>query len=395
MKILFFSHDSGLYGASRSMVNIIQGLQNLGVYCKVIIPNRGQLESLLQTTKIEYCIMYYPWWTNSIGVSTENDNTKGIFSFLSKVKGRYKEFIKIIKPVLNKNNRKEVKGFDLIISNTSVIATGFFFALYLRLPHVWFIREFGDLDFGLKFNLGDKLTSKIFRRSELIVYNSLAVANHYARIYKIKAKQSIILQNGLFFKEEFIDKKNQRALKEKRTDHFVFCIIGSVTKSKGQWDAVNAIAELKNEFPNIRLWIIGSGAIEELKNYVSKKGLENFVVFFGFIEDVNSFFLEMDCLLVCSKHEAFGRTTVEAMAFGIPVIGNDSGGTSEIIEHDKTGLLYPGDLQGLILCMKRIITEQDLTTTLGKNGWNMAFELFNIENFSQKFFNEIKKYIKE
>ncbi|GJZ87004.1 UDP-glycosyltransferase superfamily protein [Tanacetum coccineum] len=39
--------------------------------------------------------------------------------------------------------------------------------------------------------------------------------------------------------------------------------------------------------------------------------------------------------------ETFGRVTIEAMAFGIPVLGTDAGGTKEIVEHNVTGLLHP------------------------------------------------------
>ncbi|CAK9185646.1 unnamed protein product [Ilex paraguariensis] len=39
--------------------------------------------------------------------------------------------------------------------------------------------------------------------------------------------------------------------------------------------------------------------------------------------------------------ETFGRVTIEAMAFGLPVLGTDNGGTKEIVEHNVTGLLHP------------------------------------------------------
>ncbi|KAJ7011742.1 hypothetical protein D5086_001617 [Populus alba] len=39
--------------------------------------------------------------------------------------------------------------------------------------------------------------------------------------------------------------------------------------------------------------------------------------------------------------ETFGRVTIEAMAFGLPVLGTDAGGTHEIVEHNITGLLHP------------------------------------------------------
>ncbi|CAL9067405.1 uncharacterized protein LOC135609683 [Musa acuminata AAA Group] len=45
--------------------------------------------------------------------------------------------------------------------------------------------------------------------------------------------------------------------------------------------------------------------------------------------------------------ETFGRVTIEAMAFGLPVLGTDAGGTREIVEHKVTGLLHPVGQQGI------------------------------------------------
>ncbi|XP_077211754.1 uncharacterized protein LOC143846995 [Tasmannia lanceolata] len=45
--------------------------------------------------------------------------------------------------------------------------------------------------------------------------------------------------------------------------------------------------------------------------------------------------------------ETFGRVTIEAMAFGLPVLGTDAGGTKEIVEHNVTGLLHPVGRQGI------------------------------------------------
>lgn len=44
--------------------------------------------------------------------------------------------------------------------------------------------------------------------------------------------------------------------------------------------------------------------------------------------------------------ETFGRVTIEAMAFGLPVLGTDAGGTKEIVEHNETGLLHPPGRRG-------------------------------------------------
>ncbi|TQD97693.1 hypothetical protein C1H46_016666 [Malus baccata] len=47
------------------------------------------------------------------------------------------------------------------------------------------------------------------------------------------------------------------------------------------------------------------------------------------------------CSVQYGLGETFGRVTIEAMAFGLPVLGTEAGGTKEIVEHNVTGLLHP------------------------------------------------------
>ncbi|KAF7814299.1 putative glycosyltransferase ytcC [Senna tora] len=58
---------------------------------------------------------------------------------------------------------------------------------------------------------------------------------------------------------------------------------------------------------------------------------------------VASLFSAADVYVINSQGlgETFGRVTIEAMAFGLPVLGTDAGGTQEIVEHNVTGLLHP------------------------------------------------------
>ena len=73
---------------------------------------------------------------------------------------------------------------------------------------------------------------------------------------------------------------------------------------------------------------------------VSNWGLQNKVVFHGFEKRVDVIYGEMDILLMCSHCEGFGRVTVEAMQRGIPVLGYNSGGTTELIEDGFNGYLF-------------------------------------------------------
>ena len=85
-----------------------------------------------------------------------------------------------------------------------------------------------------------------------------------------------------------------------------------------------------------------------ISEMVNNHGLNDRVHVRGSTPNPMPYINSADVLLMCSHREAFGRVTVEAMKLGTPVIGSRSGGTQEIIDSGRTGLLYsPGDSQEL------------------------------------------------
>jgi glycosyltransferase involved in cell wall biosynthesis len=99
------------------------------------------------------------------------------------------------------------------------------------------------------------------------------------------------------------------------------------------------------------LSIVGSGNdeyVKSIKRLVFEKGLENNVKLLGYMDNPLHVMAESDAFLMCSRNEAFGRVTLEAMSIGCPVVGACSGGTEELLELGKYGLLYkPGDCDDL------------------------------------------------
>jgi glycosyltransferase involved in cell wall biosynthesis len=93
--------------------------------------------------------------------------------------------------------------------------------------------------------------------------------------------------------------------------------------------------------------VVGEGKIDQLKALAHDLGVADRVEFWGYIDDPYKAYLASDAVLMCSKNEAMGRVTVEAMSACRPVIGYDQAGTSEIIEHGRTGLLYRGGPEAL------------------------------------------------
>ena len=96
---------------------------------------------------------------------------------------------------------------------------------------------------------------------------------------------------------------------------------------------------------------------------------------------------KLDCLLMCAKNEALGRVTIEAMSKGVPVIGYDNAGTSEIIKHGYNGLLYSHGSATLSEMMLMYAKDKGMQKTLRENALHTVKDRFTIEAYAQAIYN--------
>ena len=270
---------------------------------------------------------------------------------------------------------------DIIYSNTSVISIGSYVANKLSLPHIWHLREFQNLDHRLFPDFGWKHFSGLLRKSDRLITNSIALKNFYSGY--VTPDKFTVVYNG-------IDPKIFHPTGRDENRVYTFIMVGIMNESKGHLDALKAIKLLIDKNYITRLLFVGYGVTEdELKKNVKNENLTEFVEFSGFQNDVTKFYNQSDCYLMCSKNEAFGRVTVEAMLNELPVIGfkGEFNGTSEIIRNGIDGLLYSGTVEDLCEKMEWMLNNSSESKLMGKNGNERAKEIFS----ERKYISELEK----
>lgn len=118
----------------------------------------------------------------------------------------------------------------------------------------------------------------------------------------------------------------------------VLALPGRISRVKGHQTFINLIDALRHEWPALHGLIIGGAEIAkaayeaELRALVREKGLDNYITFTGHRNDMNQVLSQCDLVLALRvTPEAFGRTTLEPLRLGKPVIGWDVGGVGEIL----------------------------------------------------------------
>ncbi|MFN0030693.1 MAG: glycosyltransferase family 4 protein [Flavobacteriales bacterium] len=162
---------------------------------------------------------------------------------------------------------------------------------------------------------------------------------------------------------------------------FVAGIIGRLDRLKGQHVAIEAIRLLHDEGIAVHLLIVGESTRnegnyyeQEIKLLTQELELTEFVHFAAYTKKVELFYEAIDVFALCSKGETFGTVTIEAMAFGKPIVGTGSSGTPEILSGDCGLLFEPESAEGLAVQIKCIMNDEVLHSTLTKNS-RAKFEL--------------------
>jgi glycogen(starch) synthase len=150
-------------------------------------------------------------------------------------------------------------------------------------------------------------------------------------------------------------------------DKLVF-FVGRLVYEKGVQTVIEAMTLILSKIPNVTFVVAGSGPhMNQLKSLVDVFHLEDKVKFTGHIDTdmLSAFYKSADLTVVPSLYEPFGMVVLESMAMGTPTIVADTGGLSEIVVHEETGLKFePGNPESLADAMLRILTDKELAERL-------------------------------
>lgn len=198
-----------------------------------------------------------------------------------------------------------------------------------------------------------------------------------------------------------------------RNEDLIFAIINSVSRGKGQdlflrsfHESLQLIKEKKLQVPPLHAVVVGSDMNAqtkyetELRNFVVEKKIRGHVHFVNKTLTVAPYLASIDVLVQNSqaRGECFGRITIEAMAFQLPVLGTAAGGTMEIVVNGTTGLLHPIGKEGMTPLANNIVklaTHVERRLTMGKKGYERVKERFLEHHMSHRIALVLKEVLQK
>ncbi|TJV40672.1 MAG: glycosyltransferase [Mesorhizobium sp.] len=127
-------------------------------------------------------------------------------------------------------------------------------------------------------------------------------------------------------------------------DPLQIVVSGTLQPRKNQLAAIKAALLLRKAGRDVTVHVIGYDDLlcdyaKACRDYVAEQGLENHVIFHGFVSDPERFYASCDVLLISALDESMPQTMLQAMASGVAVVSPSVGGVSELIKHRYSGLI--------------------------------------------------------
>jgi glycosyltransferase involved in cell wall biosynthesis len=253
-------------------------------------------------------------------------------------------------------------------------------------------------------------TNKRFKGKALIFLKNLLGTFHKRIIAVSDEVNRSQTDSDMFFKKKYITIYNgietypyeKSVDTNKYRDEFGFTknnlIIGKIASmypQKAHEVLFEAVKIVLAEIPEAKFLIVGDGPRKlELKELVSKMGLENEIIFTSIRSDIPELLNFIDIFVLSSDWEGFPITILEAMASGTPIVVTDVGGNREAVINEKTGyLVEKGSPEKLANALILLGKDTPKRIFMGENGKKRLYQHFTAEVMvrkTEKIYFELK-----
>lgn len=379
MNVLYITNKDDKYGGAQCLMELMDSIREYDDIEVVLLnPEKNNFNSWcsernIENYSIKYCGQMYCKHNGGIVFLVKYLTYFFRYFFLNPFAIR-----KIEKTI-------DIKSFDLIHTNTSTIDIGMVLAKRNGIKHVWHLREFGKEDMHFI-----PFRTDCYARMDRDGGNFIAISEVIKKAWikkGINEEKITRLYDGV--KADSIS-RNEEPFNEDKIK-IAFC--GSITSFKDQAQLIRAFCLLPYEDKRafkVDFWGNGNPEyMKHLQDLIEQNHMESIFTFKGYSNNLYRELSHYDIGMNCSHSEAFGRVTAEYMLAGLLTVASDTGANVELIEHEKTGLIFKkSDDKSLAFLLHWIRKNKNICKHIAYKGFEKAKKDYSIERNLDGF----KKY---
>jgi glycosyltransferase involved in cell wall biosynthesis len=221
---------------------------------------------------------------------------------------------------------------------------------------------------------------RAFARSQAVICNSREMARFAVVYYRARPERVHVVYNGVDARR-FAPAVSSA---ERGEGGPVVGTVGRVERQKNLDVFLEAAACVRGDAPSARFEIVGEGSERpRLEALAERMRLADAVRFRGTTKDVPAFLAGIQQFWLTSDWEGTPNVVLEAMAAGIPVIATRVGGTGEVIDHGRTGMLVEtGDVRGICAAALELWRDRARAKQIGAGARAAVLERFSLERMA-------------
>jgi len=167
---------------------------------------------------------------------------------------------------------------------------------------------------------------------------------------------------------------------------FVFGAVGRLVPMKDHLSLLEAFSIVSRQHPDCRLEILGDGPLRPaLEAKIAALRLSEHVRLQGYSEDVPGFLTRVHAFVLSSITEGLPLTVLEAMASGLPIVGTDVGGVSEVVRKSGCGWLCPPSAPAQLARALVAVLESNDREILGRRARRFAEEGYSVSRMTAQY----------
>ncbi len=239
--------------------------------------------------------------------------------------------------------------------------------IHLHGPLVMFAHAMGWPDIESEFyRTGTEMERTCLRLADSVFSSSQCSVDWCRRFYGICQEEVPVIHTGvdtLLFSQKPVPKDTRPTV----------IFVGRIARNKGVGTLVAACCRLARDFPGLRLQMLGpgeDGLVAELHRTATAGGCPGLLDMRGFTrtQDLPEQLSRAHVFAAPSVYEGGpGFVYLEAMACGLPVIGCEGSGVTEVISHGRTGMLVPpGDADALTTVLRDLLSDPEKRAAIGR-----------------------------